>query len=198
LEYDLVVVGGGPAGMMGAATAARQGCRVLLLEKNDRLGKKLAITGGGRCNFTNLNEGEAFSSNIVSNGKFLYSALNTFTSSDLIAFFYNLGVRAKVEEDGKAFPASGKSCDIIQALHRNLADSGVEVRYNAVVLQLLEKDKRVTGVLLHGGTTIKSRGVLVATGGASYQHTGSKGDGYRWLAGWATQLSNPGRLSCLW
>lgn len=168
--------------MMGAATAARQGCRVMLLEKNDRLGKKLAITGGGRCNFTNLNEGEAFTGNIVSNGKFLYSALNNFTSADLIAFFYNLGVQAKVEPEGKVFPASGKSTDIIQALRRNLADSGVEVRYDAVVLQLLEEDKQVTGVLLPGGTTIKSRGVLVATGGASYQQTGSNGDGYR-LAG---------------
>lgn len=120
--------------MMGAATAARQGCKVVLLEKNDRLGKKLAITGGGRCNFTNLNEGESFFGNIVSNGKFLYSALNTFASSDLIAFFYNLGVQAKVEQDGKVFPASGKSTDIIQALRRNLTDSGVEVRYDAVVL----------------------------------------------------------------
>jgi predicted Rossmann fold flavoprotein len=182
VEYDLVVIGGGPAGMMGAATAARQGCKVVLLEKNDRLGKKLAITGGGRCNFTNLNEGESFFGNIVSNGKFLYSALNTFASSDLIAFFYNLGVQAKVEQDGKVFPASGKSTDIIQALRRNLTDSGVEVRYDVVVLQLQEENKQVTGVLLPGGTTIKSRGVLVATGGASYQQTGSKGDGYR-LAG---------------
>ncbi|TEB14290.1 tricarballylate dehydrogenase [Pelotomaculum sp. FP] len=179
MEYDLVVIGGGPAGMLGAATAARRGLKVVLLEKNDRLGKKLAITGGGRCNFTNDSYGEAFSGNIVTNGKFLYSALNAFAGRHLVQLFKTLGVQARVEADGRVFPASGQSGDVLKALQKHLKDSGVEVRYNSGVRQLLSRDGQAAGALLSDNSTVKGRSVLVATGGASYQQTGSSGDGYR-------------------
>jgi predicted Rossmann fold flavoprotein len=165
--------------MLGAATAARLGLKVVLLEKNDRLGKKLAITGGGRCNFTNTSDGEAFRKNIVTNGKFLYSALNAFTSRHLIELLKVLGVKSRVEAGGRVFPASEQANDVIKALHKYLADSGVEVRYHSVVRQLLAQDGQVTGALLSDNTGIKSRSVLVAAGGASYKQTGSSGDGYQ-------------------
>jgi predicted Rossmann fold flavoprotein len=179
VEYDLVVIGGGPAGMLGAATAAGRGLRVVLLEKNDRLGRKLAITGGGRCNFTNNSFGEAFGRNIVSNGKFLYSALNAFTSSDTIELLHNLGVKTREEAGGRIFPASGQSAGVLQGLQKHLVASGVKIRYNAAVRQLLTEDGRVTGALLSDDTRVKGLNVLVATGGASYKQTGSSGDGYQ-------------------
>lgn len=179
MEYDLVVIGGGPAGMLGAATAAGKGLKVVLLEKNGRLGKKLAITGGGRCNFTNNSDREVFQERIVTNGKFLYSALNAFDSNNLIQLLKNLGVKARVETGGRVFPASGKAADVIKALQNYLDNTGVEVRYNSQVRQLLESEGQVAGVLLSDNSVIISRKVMVATGGASYKQTGSSGDGYR-------------------
>jgi predicted Rossmann fold flavoprotein len=179
VEYDLIVIGGGPAGMLGAATAARKGLKVVLLEKNDKLGKKLALTGGGRCNFTNNSDGEAFGRNIVTNGKFLYSALNAFTSRQLVELLNKLGVRTKVEAGGRVFPASGQAVDVLKALQKHLEDSGVTVRYNSGARQLLVRDGQVAGVLLSDNSRVKSRSVLVATGGASYKQTGSNGDGYQ-------------------
>lgn len=179
VEYDLVVIGGGPAGMLGAAAAARHGLKVVLLEKNDHLGKKLAITGGGRCNFTNNSDGDAFGRNIVTNGKFLYSALNAFTSSHMIELLQYLGVKTRVEAGGKVFPASNRSLDVLMALKKHLETSGVEIRYNSGVRQLLSRDGEITGALLSDDTRVKSRNVLVATGGASYKQTGSSGDGYQ-------------------
>ncbi|MDD4239433.1 MAG: NAD(P)/FAD-dependent oxidoreductase [Desulfotomaculaceae bacterium] len=179
MDYDLVVIGGGPAGILGAATAARKGLKVVLLEKNDKLGKKLAITGGGRCNFTNKSDGETFGRNIITNGKFLYSALNAFTSRHIIELLNTLGVKARLESGGRVFPASGQSADVLKALQKHLKDSGVEVRYNSGVRQLLSSDGQVTGALLSDNTRVKSLSILVATGGASYKQTGSSGDGYQ-------------------
>lgn len=179
MEYDLVVIGGGPAGMLGAAAAAGRGLKVVLLEKNDRLGRKLAITGGGRCNFTNNSFGEAFGRNIVTNGKFLYSAFNAFTSNDMIELLHNLGVKTRVEAGGRVFPASGRSDSVLKALQKHLESRGVQVRYNSVVKQLLSRDGQVSGALLSDDTGIKGRNVLLATGGASYKLTGSSGDGYQ-------------------
>lgn len=179
LEYDLIVIGGGPAGMLGAATASKKGFKVALLEKNERLGKKLSITGGGRCNFTNDSSGDDFGRNIVTNRKFLYSALNAFTSRHLVRLFDTLGVKAKMEANGRVFPATGQAADVLKALQKHLEISGVEVRYHSVARQLLAGDGQVTGVLLSDNTRVKSRSVLVATGGASYQQTGSNGDGYQ-------------------
>ncbi|MBM7854837.1 putative Rossmann fold flavoprotein [Desulfohalotomaculum tongense] len=182
MHYDLVVIGGGPAGMMAAATAAQKGLQVLLIEKNEKLGKKLYITGKGRCNVTNYGDMEDFFDNIVTNKKFLYSALYTFNNYQLVELLNNLGVKTKIERGSRVFPESDKSSDIIKGFERYLKKSRVDIRYNNAAKKILTKDNRVTGVLLKNNEQINCNNVLIATGGMSYQHTGSTGDGYQ-LAG---------------
>ncbi len=179
MYYDLIAVGGGPAGMMGAAAAAQKGLKVVLLEKNGRLGKKLSITGNGRCNFTNLCDPESFMNNIVSNARFLYASLNRFDSHSLVSFFNSLGVEAKVEDDNRVFPASDRAEEIIQALQNYLLKSRVEIRFNSAVKKVLAVDNGVIGVITDDNNKIAGENVLIATGGLSYGHTGSTGDGFR-------------------
>jgi predicted Rossmann fold flavoprotein len=179
MTYDLIVVGGGPAGMLGAATAGASGLKVLLLEKNEKLGKKLYITGKGRCNVTNYGNIDDFADNIVTNPKFLYSALNTFNNQQLIKLLESLGVKTKVERGNRVFPVSDKSSDIIKALQRYLLANNVEIRLRSPVKQILTTNKEVCGVLLADNTRVNSPKVLLATGGMSYAQTGSTGDGYR-------------------
>lgn len=164
--------------MLGAAAAGSAGLGVALVEKNDRLGKKLSITGNGRCNVTNLAGPEQFQNKIITNGKFLTSALNSFSSTDTINLLEALGVPLKVEREGRVFPASDKSGDIIAALVEYLQKCGVEVRLKCEVKQVLTRGGRVSGVLLAGGGRLEAAKVLIATGGMSYRHTGSTGDGY--------------------
>ncbi|MDD2554627.1 MAG: NAD(P)/FAD-dependent oxidoreductase [Desulfotomaculaceae bacterium] len=177
--YDLIVIGGGPAGMMGAATAGARGKKVLLLEKNDILGKKLRITGNGRCNLTNSSPIDDFSQSIVNNGKFMYSAFAAFDNVGLINLMQSLGVSMKVEKGNRVFPASDRSADVVDALGRRLRQNNVEIRLNAAVKEIMVSDSRVGGVVLEDGVNIKCGRVLLATGGMSYRQTGSTGDGYR-------------------
>lgn len=175
----ILVVGGGAAGMMAAVTAARRGKNVLLLEKNEKLGKKLFITGKGRCNLTNSAEVEELFAAVVSNPKFLYSSFYSFTNDQAIGFFEELGVKTKVERGGRVFPDSDHSSDVIRALEQEMKRLGVGISLRTEVKEILTEDGHAKGVRLSSGRTITADAVIVATGGISYPSTGSTGDGYR-------------------
>ncbi len=175
----IAVAGGGAAGMMAAVFAARNGNEVYLYEKNEKLGKKLFITGKGRCNLTNAADIEELFAAVVSNPKFLYSSFYSFTNDQTIAFFEELGVKTKVERGGRVFPASDHSSDIIRGLEKELNRLGVHVELNTEVKQLRTENGRVKGMLLASGREIEADAVIVAAGGLSYPSTGSTGDGYR-------------------
>jgi predicted Rossmann fold flavoprotein len=175
---NVCIIGGGPAGMMAACAAAlNRDNRVVLLEKNEKLGKKLYITGKGRCNVTNAADTEDFFSNIIRNPKFLYSALYTFTSADLTDFFQRQGLALKTERGGRVFPESDKSSDVNKALARALEKSGVTIRLNTRVEGLALNGGRIRGVVVNG-VLEEYDSVILATGGLSYPLTGSTGDGY--------------------
>ena len=173
----IIVVGGGAAGMMAATVAARNGADVLLFEKNDRLGKKLRITGKGRCNVTNDCDRNEFMSNVATNSKFLFASLSRFSTADTKDFFEELGVPLKVERGKRVFPVSDKAEDIVSAMKRACDDAGVTV-INKKVDDLIIEGGRVVGVIAEG-EAYGARSVIVCTGGASYPRTGSTGDGYR-------------------
>ncbi len=173
----IIVIGGGPAGMMAAGVAAGRGHNVTLLEKNKRLGQKLYITGSGRCNITNASDPQELIENVVSNPSFLYSGFYTFGSSQVMDFFENLGVPVKVERGRRVFPSSDKSSDVVKAMERFIKEKGVEVLCNSTVSDVLIKDGSAIGV--RAGKEILADAVIVATGGLSYPATGSTGDGYR-------------------
>lgn len=175
----ILVVGGGAAGMMAAVTAARNGKKVRLIEKNEKLGKKLFITGKGRCNITNAADIEDLFSAVVSNPKFLYSSFYSMTNDQVIDFFEELGVKTKVERGGRVFPESDHSSDVIRALEQEMKRLGVEIRLRAEAEEILAEDGRVTGVRLSSGKELHADAVIIATGGISYPSTGSTGDGYR-------------------
>lgn len=175
----IIVVGGGAAGMMAAVTAARKGKNVLLLEKNEKLGKKLFITGKGRCNITNAADIEELFSAVVSNPKFLYSSFYSLTNDQVIEFFEELGVKTKVERGGRVFPESDHSSDVIRALEQELKRLGAEIRLRTEVKEILAEGGRAKGVRLSSGEKLNADAVIIATGGISYPSTGSTGDGYR-------------------
>ncbi|OPX43661.1 tRNA uridine 5-carboxymethylaminomethyl modification enzyme MnmG [Ruminiclostridium hungatei] len=175
---DVIVVGGGPAGIMAAGIAAHRGNNVVLLEKNDRLGKKLLISGKGRCNITNAADIEGLIENTPGNGNFLYSAFYTFSNQDLISFFNELGLETKVERGGRIFPVSDSSRDVLAALMRFLDKNKVKINTGANVKRIVEKDGSAAGVELADGTLLEAESVILAAGGMSYPGTGSTGDGY--------------------
>ena len=190
----VLIAGGGAAGMMAAISAAEKGNRVELYEKNEKLGKKLFITGKGRCNITNAADIEEFFPAVVSNPKFLYSAFYSFTNEQVIRMFERLGVKVKTERGGRVFPVSDRSSDVIKALKKEMERLGVNVHLNSEVKELIieernegqEADGRnriVRGIVLSSGKKICGDAVIVATGGISYPSTGSTGDGYRFAAG---------------
>ncbi len=176
MTYDGIVIGGGPAGMFAAITAARQGCRVLLLEKNDRLGKKLLITGKGRCNITNDCSPQEILQNVPRNGRFLYSALDAFGPGDIQSFLQAQGCPVKTERGNRVFPVSDRSQSVLEALQRALRQEQVEVRTEKA-RQILVTDGSVRGVRTEKGI-VEAAWVILATGGLSYPTTGSTGDGY--------------------
>lgn len=176
---NVIVVGGGAAGMMAAVFAARNGQNVQLLEKNEKLGKKLFITGKGRCNITNAADIEDLFTAVTSNPKFLYSGFYSFTNQQVIDFFEELGVKTKIERGERVFPVSDHSSDVIAAFSRELKSLGVAVSLHTEVRKLLCEQDKVCGVLLTNGKKMKADAVIVATGGISYPSTGSTGDGYR-------------------
>lgn len=174
---QVVVVGGGAAGMMAALTARRAGARVTLLEPNEKLGRKLYITGKGRCNLTNNTTPEGVLNNIPRNSRFLYSAVTKFPPADVMAYFEALGVPLKTERGGRVFPCSDRAADVIDGLFFALKRAGVTLQRGRATGLVLE-DGRVTGVETEEGT-VQAGAVIVATGGVSYPATGSTGDGYR-------------------
>ena len=175
----VIVIGGGPAGMFASYFAAKSGHQVFLLEKNEKLGKKLYITGKGRCNITNAADMEELFEAVVSNRKFLYSAFYSFDNQSVMDFFHEYGLETKIERGNRVFPVSDHSSDVIKTLEKALKEVGVSILLNTKVKELLICEKAVQGVALCDETKIMADNVVVATGGFSYQSTGSDGDGYR-------------------
>lgn len=178
--YDCIVIGGGPSGLMAAIAAGEQGGNVLLIEKGNKLGRKLAISGGGRCNVTNRLPIEEIIQHIPGNGRFLYGAFSIFNNEHIIEFFEKLGVPLKEEDHGRMFPVSNRAQDVVDALVRELKRLKVEVRLNTSVSKLLMDDEKILGVRLENGEDIPSKSVVVAVGGKAVPQTGSTGDGYPW------------------
>ena len=178
-ECDVIVIGGGAAGMMAALQAAWAGASVTLLEKNEKLGKKLYITGKGRCNVTNVAELDEFFASVPRNPRFLNAALRQFTHEDTTATLDMLGMPTKVERGGRVFPVSDKASDVTRALARGMKDAGVQVCLNTEVARVARGEDGLLAVRLAQGGTLLSPCVIVATGGVSYPSTGSTGDGYR-------------------
>ena len=175
-----MVIGAGAAGSMAAIFAARAGNDVIVFEKNAKTGKKIYITGKGRCNLTNAVENDGLIKNTIRNPKFMYSAYSAFSSNDTIGFFEKLNCPIKVERGNRAFPESDHSSDIIKALDKAMEEAGVKVRYNTPVEQLVISDDgaAIKGIKLRDGKMVEADKVIVATGGLSYRSTGSTGDGY--------------------
>lgn len=201
---QVIVIGGGAAGMMAAIGAAKEGARVTLLEQNEKTGKKIFITGKGRCNLTNACEQEDFFSHVISNGKFLYSAFYQMDNQSVMDFFENAGCRLKVERGDRVFPVSDHSSDVIAALNRQMEKEGIKVCLHTKVKELLTtvesgnreyaaedvngaqsqpEELRIMGVKLADGRVLNADAIIVATGGKSYETTGSTGDGYGFAEG---------------
>lgn len=176
---EVVVIGGGAAGMIAAITSAKEGNKVTLIEKKSSLGSKVKITGKGRCNLTFDGDIDNFKSNIVKNYKFMYSSFNNFNNNDVIEYFENLGVKTKVERGGRIFPVSDKAEDVVNALEKELKKYNVKILYNTSVKDLVVEDQKVSGVIIENGKNILCDKCIVATGGMSYKTTGSTGDGYK-------------------
>lgn len=175
----IIIIGGGAAGMFASVFLAEKGHQVHVFEKNEKLGKKLFITGKGRCNVTNDCDPETFFESVVSNPKFLYSAYYGCTSQDVMAFFSSMGVKVKTERGNRVFPVSDHSSDVIRALEQRMRTAGVKVHLHTEVKELLLEDGCAAGIRLADGAEISGDKVIVACGGFSYQATGSTGDGYR-------------------
>ena len=174
-----IVVGGGAAGMMAAVSAADSGEKVCLVEKNEKLGKKLFITGKGRCNVTNAADMETLFDSVCVNSKFLYSAFYGYDNQAVVSFLENAGCPLKTERGDRVFPVSDHSSDVIVAFQRELKKRGVEIRLNTEVAELCVKNGQIAGVRLKNGKLMQAERVIVCTGGLSYPSTGSTGDGYR-------------------
>lgn len=186
----VIVIGGGPAGMMAAIYAA-QNNKVILIEKNDKLGKKLFITGKGRCNITNAKDISEFFDNIPVNHNFLYSSLYSFTNEDTVKFFNELGVPLKVERGNRIFPKSDKSSDIIKAFKSELIRKNVEIRLNSNVTNIIKNDNKIMKIILNDGKELNGDYFIFATGGLSYPQTGSTGEGLTFSKKLGHSIVNP-------
>lgn len=182
MKYDLVVIGGGAAGMMAALQASESGKKVLILEKNKRLGVKLLLTGGGRCNLTNnIPDYRLMAKSYGVNGKFLLSALSNFGVLETMDFFESRGVSLKTEISNKVFPKSNSANDVLSIFIKGIETSGGEIRANAEVADFILSKNIIEKIILKNGEEILANNFLITTGGLSYPATGSSGDGYRWL-----------------
>ncbi|MBW3114785.1 MULTISPECIES: NAD(P)/FAD-dependent oxidoreductase [Bacillaceae] len=179
-KYDVIVIGGGPSGLMASIAAGENGAKVLLVDKGTKLGRKLAISGGGRCNVTNRLPVEEIIKHIPGNGRFLYSAFSEFNNEDIISFFENLGIQLKEEDHGRMFPVSNRAMDVVEALLRRMKELNVDTRTSTSVEDVLYENGETVGILLKDGETILANAVVIAVGGKSVPHTGSTGDGYPW------------------
>ena len=175
----VIVIGGGPAGMMAAIESSKQGNEVVLIEKNNVLGKKLSITGKGRCNITSSLSMEEFIKNIPGNGKFLYSAFNTFTNRDIIQFIEKQGVDTKVERGNRVFPKTDKAQDVVNCFAKKIKEQKIKVYLNTEVTEILTDEENTAIGVKTKNEIIKADKIILATGGKSYPLTGSTGDGYK-------------------
>jgi hypothetical protein len=181
-SYEAIVIGGGASGMMAAWKAAESGKSVLLIEKNKILGKKLLISGKGRCNLTNAEDNlETFISHFGPTGPFLYNAFSRFFNQDLINFFERRGLELKIERGGRVFPASERASSVVDVFRKYLKEGGVDIIYNSKVEGILSEEKRIRGIKLDNTESISAPKVILATGGLSYPSTGSTGDGFKIL-----------------
>lgn len=178
MNKKVIVVGGGPAGILAAFKAAESGSQVLLLEKNDRLGKKILISGKGRCNITNNTDIDGLIENTPGNGSFLYSSFYTFSNTDLLTLLNEYGLETKVERGGRVFPVSDRSKDVVDTLLKCLQKAGVKIWYKSPVREIKAENSKVKSVLLKDGRELECDSVVLATGGVSYPGTGSTGDGF--------------------
>lgn len=174
----VIVIGGGPSGMMAAINAAKNN-DVVLVEKNNKLGKKMFISGKGRCNITNSKDISEFFDYIPRNPNFLYSSLYSFTNNDTINFFNNLKVKLKVERGDRVFPESDKSSDLIGAMEKELLRKKVVIKLNSQVIKFICRENRIESVQLQDNSIMKGDYFILCTGGMSYPQTGSTGDGYK-------------------
>ncbi len=190
-QYDVIVIGGGPSGIMAAGRAGELGKRVLVLEKNAQLGEKLKISGGGRCNITNAEEDtRLFLKHYKSAEQFLYSAFSQFSNKDTFTFFENLGLPLVVQARKRAFPHTEKSIDVFRAMERYMAKGKVTIMTNSEVSRIHHEDNRITGVSV-GKTLYTATSYVLATGGLSHQETGSTGDGFNWLKALGHTVADP-------
>ncbi len=176
----VLIIGGGAAGMFASIFAAMSGHEVHVFEKNEKLGKKLFITGKGRCNITNACDLEELFPAVITNSRFLYSSFYSYTNQDVIDFFERLGVKTKIERGNRVFPESDHSSDVIRALEREMRNVGVNVHLETEVKKVVAEEGKFKEILLSDGKRIKGDACIVATGGVSYRTTGSTGDGHRW------------------
>lgn len=180
-KFDIAVIGAGPAGMLAAGIAAESGAKVILLEKNKELGKKLLLTGNGRCNILNAEFNlKKLTENYGKNGKFLFHAFSVFGPKETISFFNNLGIKTKIEDNNRVFPTSDKAIDVINTLKSYLLKNKVKISLDSPVLRVISKDNRIEKLVIKNGE-ITAKKYIFCTGGKSYPITGSTGDGYKWL-----------------
>ncbi|WNS41669.1 NAD(P)/FAD-dependent oxidoreductase [Paenibacillus sp. MMS20-IR301] len=179
-NYDVIVIGGGPSGLMASVAAAEHGAAVLLVDKGAKLGRKLGISGGGRCNVTNVKETPELIAHIPGNGRFLYSSFDHFNNYNIIDFFEGLGIALKEEDNGRMFPVSDKASSVVSALVGKVRSLGVQIMTDSPVREVLYEDGAVRGIRLQSGKAYSADSVIIATGGKSVPQTGSTGDGYPW------------------
>ncbi|WP_100373826.1 NAD(P)/FAD-dependent oxidoreductase [Bacillus sp. FJAT-45037] len=180
MNKSVIVIGGGPAGLMASIAAAEHGASVTLLDKGDKLGRKLAISGGGRCNVTNRMELQDLIAHIPGNGRFMHSPFSVFNNEDIISFFEGLGIELKEEDRGRMFPVNDKATTVVATLLNRIRALNVKIRTNTAVETIEFEDQKVHAVLLRDGQRLVTDAVIVATGGKSVPHTGSTGDAYPW------------------
>lgn len=180
--WDVVVIGGGPAGLTAASTAGKYGAKTLLIEKNQSMGKKLLLTGGGRCNLTNANPDEReFVSKFGKKGNFLFTPLSEFGVDDSIRFFESLGLKTKTEEYFRVFPESDKASDVLEVLIKSAKNNKVSFKLDSEVSYIRKEENKIVSVILKNGEEIKSKQFIISTGGKSHPETGSTGEGLNWL-----------------
>lgn len=180
MNYDVIIIGGGPAGLMASIASAERGANVLLIDKGNKLGRKLAISGGGRCNVTNRMDIQELIAHIPGNGRFMHSPFSVFNNENIIQFFEGLGIELKEEDRGRMFPVNDKATTVVETLLNQVRKLGVQIRINTAVKTIDYKEDAVSAVILDNGERLSTSTIIVATGGKSVPHTGSTGDGYPW------------------